>query len=37
MSVAVSRRELLLGSLSLLSLATPAFAQSNPLYDGEWL
>jgi lipoprotein-anchoring transpeptidase ErfK/SrfK len=35
MSVAVSRRELLLGSLSLLALATPAFAQSNPLYDGE--
>jgi lipoprotein-anchoring transpeptidase ErfK/SrfK len=35
MSVAVSRRELLLGSLSLLALATPALAQSNPLYDGE--
>jgi lipoprotein-anchoring transpeptidase ErfK/SrfK len=35
MSVAVSRRELLLGSLSLLTLATPAFAQSNPLYDGD--
>jgi lipoprotein-anchoring transpeptidase ErfK/SrfK len=35
MSVVVSRRELLLGSLSLLTLATPAFAQSNPLYDGD--
>ena len=35
MSVAVSRRELLLGSLSLFSLATPALAQSNALYDGN--
>jgi len=35
MSVAVSRRELLLGSLSLLALATPVLAQSNPLYDGD--
>lgn len=34
MSVAVSRRELLLGSLALFSLATPALAQSSPLYDG---
>ena len=37
MSVAVSRRKLLLGSLSLLALATPAMAQSNPLYDGDGL
>jgi lipoprotein-anchoring transpeptidase ErfK/SrfK len=35
MSVAVSRRKLLLGSLSLLTLATPAFAQPNLLYGGE--
>ena len=35
MPVAVSRRELLLGSMALFSLATPALAQSNPLYDGE--
>jgi lipoprotein-anchoring transpeptidase ErfK/SrfK len=35
MSVAVSRRELLLGSLALFSLATPALAQSSPLYDGN--
>jgi lipoprotein-anchoring transpeptidase ErfK/SrfK len=35
MSIAVSRRKLLLGSLSLLTLATPAFAQSNALYDGD--
>ena len=35
MSVAVSRRELLLGSMSLFSLATPALAQSNALYDGS--
>jgi lipoprotein-anchoring transpeptidase ErfK/SrfK len=35
MSVAVSRRELLLGSLSLLTLTTPALAQSNPLYDSD--
>ena len=35
MSVAVSRRKLLLGSLSLLTLATPAFAQTNLLYGGE--
>ena len=35
MSVAVSRRKLLLGSLSLFALATPALAQSNPLYDGD--
>ena len=35
MSVAVSRRKLLLGSLSLISLATPAFAQTNLLYGGE--
>jgi lipoprotein-anchoring transpeptidase ErfK/SrfK len=34
MSVAVSRRELLLGSLALFSLSTPALAQSSPLYDG---
>ena len=34
MSVAVSRRELLLGSLALFSLATPALAQSSPPYDG---
>jgi lipoprotein-anchoring transpeptidase ErfK/SrfK len=33
MSVAVSRRELLLGSLALFSLATPALAQSTALYD----
>ena len=35
MSVAVSRRKLLLGSLSLLTLATPALAQTNLLYGGE--
>jgi len=35
MPVAVSRRKLLLGSLSLLTLATPAFAQANLLYGGE--
>ena len=35
MSVAVSRRELLLGSLALFSLVTPALAQSSPLYDGN--
>jgi lipoprotein-anchoring transpeptidase ErfK/SrfK len=35
MSVAVSRRELLLGSMSLLALASPALAQSNALYDGD--
>jgi lipoprotein-anchoring transpeptidase ErfK/SrfK len=35
MSVAVSRREFLLGFLSLSALATPALAQSNPLYDGD--
>ena len=35
MPVAVSRRKLLLGSLSLLTLATPAFAQTNLLYGGE--
>lgn len=35
MSVAVSRRELLLGSLALFSLATPALAQSGALYDGN--
>ena len=35
MSVAVSRRELLLGSLALFSLATPALAQSSALYDGN--
>ena len=35
MSTAVSRRKLLLGSLSLLTLATPAFAQTNLLYGGE--
>jgi hypothetical protein len=35
MSVAVSRRKLLLGSLSLLTLATPAFAQIHLLYGGE--
>ncbi|HEX7110055.1 MAG TPA: L,D-transpeptidase [Aestuariivirga sp.] len=33
MSVVVSRRELL--SLALFSLATPALAQSSPLYDGN--
>ncbi len=31
---AVSRRKLLLGSLSLLSLATPAISQTNLLYGG---
>ena len=35
MSVAVSRRKLLFGSLSLITLATPAFAQTNLLYGGE--
>ena len=35
MSVAVSRRKLLLGSLSLLTLASPALAQTNLLYGGE--
>jgi lipoprotein-anchoring transpeptidase ErfK/SrfK len=35
MSVAVSRRELLLSSLALFSLATPALAQSTALYDGN--
>ena len=35
MSVAVSRRELLLGSLALFSLATPALAQSSAFYDGN--
>ena len=32
---AVSRRKLLLGSLSLLSLATPAISQTNLLYGGD--
>lgn len=35
MSVTVSRRELLLGSLALFSLAAPALAQSDALYDGN--
>lgn len=35
MSVAVSRRELLLGSLALFSLAAPALAQSDAFYDGN--
>ena len=35
MSVAVSRRELLLGSLALFSLATPALAQSSEFYEGN--
>lgn len=33
MPVAVSRRELLLGSLALFSLATPALAQSSEFYE----
>ena len=35
MSVTVSRRELLLGSLALFSLAAPALAQSDAFYDGN--
>jgi lipoprotein-anchoring transpeptidase ErfK/SrfK len=34
-SVAVTRRALILGSMALLASAAPALAQSNPLYDGD--